>query len=103
MLAAFIASAGDIEAAAGILIQQELDLWPPEVLDVRVNDVSLPEHLVGARVDCKATIGLGTRTRTEAKRAQAVVLRDGRLLGVLRFLVHRATLARRERFSPLSY
>ncbi len=67
----------------GMLLQRDLGLRPSEVLDIRPEDCALPEHVRAATP--RATIALGMRTGTKAKRAQAVTLRDPLLLGLLRW------------------
>ena len=61
------------KSAVGVLLQRELGLRPGEVLGLMGSDVALLEHHSGA-VSTRAVLGLGLRTGTKAKRAQAVIL-----------------------------
>ena len=70
----------------GIVLQRLLGLRPSELLNIQSRDVSLPEHVPGSLEVC--TVGLGIRTGTKAKRAQAVILRDVVGIGLMRWLVH---------------
>ena len=103
LMAAHLASFGVYKAAVGLLIQQALGLRPSELLDLRASDATLPEDTVGSVGMPRATLGLGLRTGTKAKRAQAVVLRDPRLIGLLRFLVAEAKVSADDRLVGLSY
>ena len=87
--------------AIALLVQQELGLRPSEVLALHFEDVTLPEQTPGARGAAKAVLGLGMRAHTKAKRAQAVVLRDARLIGLLRFALSRS--APGDKVFPFTY
>ena len=103
LMAAHMAALGSARGGAALLLQQELGLRPSEILSLRPADVSLPEDVVGARGPARATLGLGVRSHTKAKRPQAVVLRDGRLIGILRRLRADAESQGRETLVGLSY
>ena len=75
--------------AVGVLLQRELGLRPSEILGLMGTDVALPEHHSGA-ASTRAVLGLGFRTGTKAKRAQAVILVDPVLIGLLRWLMSEA-------------
>ena len=75
--------------AVGVLLQRELGLRPSEILGLMGTDVALPEHHSGA-ASTRAVLGLGFRTGTKAKRAQAVILVDPVLIGLLRWLTSEA-------------
>ncbi len=73
----------------GVLLQRELGLRPSEVLSILPTDCSLPEHSQTAgSANPRATIALGMRTGTKAKRAQAVTLRSRLLVGLLRWAIN---------------
>ena len=92
LMAIFMVGAGAERLAIAMLVQRELGLRPSEVLALEAKDISLPEHRQD-RAGERAVIALGVRAGTKAKRAQAVVLRDAVLVGLLRDLF---AIARRD-------
>ena len=74
LLGAHLAAAGHGRLGAGLVLQQALGLRPSEILGVQKCDVALPEHSSFTNSSF-ATIGLGVRTNTKAKRAQCVLLK----------------------------
>ena len=87
-VAANFCSDGYSRLGFGVLLQRELGLRPSEVLGVLPTDCSLPEHSsTGGSANPRATIALGMRTGTKAKRAQAVTLRSKLLIGLLRWAI----------------
>ena len=89
LVACHLCAAGRHRLAIGLLLQQELGLRPNEMLNLEAGDIALPEDQPGTRGSARAVLGLGLRTGTKAKRPQAAVLRDGQLIGLLRWLKHR--------------
>ena len=100
LLACHLAADGHPRLAAGLVLQRELGLRPSEMLDLRCDNVTLPEQVPALRGRPRAVLALGTRASTKAKREQAVVLRDPVLLGVLRWA---AAMAVGGRLFPYSY
>ena len=92
--------AGAERLAIAMLVQRELGLRPSEVLSLEAKDISFPEHRQD-RAGERAVIALGVRAGTKAKRAQAVVLRNAVLVGLLRYLC--ATARRDEPIVGVSY
>ena len=88
LLAVAFSVLGSPRLGLGLLLQQQRGLRPSEMLNLRGQDVALPEAMAfGPR--SAAVINLGARTGTKAKRAQAVLVheaRHGLLLFVLRVL-----------------
>ncbi len=85
-LAATLCSEGHSKLAFGMLLQRELGLRPSEMLQILPEDISLPEENGSSRAaEPRATIALGMRSGTKAKRPQAVTLRDPLLIGLLRW------------------
>ena len=101
LLACHLCAAGRHRLAVGLLVQQELGLRPNEMLCLLAGDVSLPEDQPGSRGAARAVLGLGLRTGTKAKRPQAAVLRDGRLIGLMRWL--KANLEPHQPLVPENY
>ena len=87
VFAIFLVAAGVEALAIGLLLQRELGLRPSEMLGLRKNDISFPEHR--RESSYVAIVALGVRFGTKAKRPQAVVLRDPPTIGLLRYLCSR--------------
>jgi integrase len=85
---------------AGVLVQRELGLRPSEMLALTRDDITLPEQMVGTKGEPRCFVGLGSRGGTKANRQQAVVLRDARLIGIVRWLCE---CSKGERLVPYSY
>ncbi len=84
-IAAHFCSDGRSRLAFGLLLQRRLGLRPSEMLALQPEDCSLPEQIRSQQ--CRATVALGVRTDTKAKRAQAVTLRCPLLIGLLRWAI----------------
>ena len=84
--AAHLAAAGHGRLGLAVVIQRLFGLRPSEILGVQCRDVSLPEHATSVVQAPVCTIGLGVRSGTKAKRAQAVMLRDLVGIGMVRYL-----------------
>ena len=87
LIAAHMSADNHGRLAIGLLLQQALGLRPSELLALEARDIALPEHASFSNA-CFATIGLGVRENTKAKRAQCVLLRSKTLLALLRYLLH---------------
>ena len=85
LLAAHLCAAGHAKLGFGLLLQQNLGLRPSEMLNVHPGDVSITDSRGDA--PATATVALGVRSGTKAKRAQAVTLRDPFLVGLMRWAV----------------
>ena len=79
----FFVSLGAPDLGVGILVQRECGLRPSEMLGLEEGDVPFPEDRGGAKGSVAVT-ALGVRQGTKAKREQSVVLRDVRLVVLLR-------------------
>lgn len=88
LVSCHIAAMGHERMACGILLQHALGLRPSEPLGIVREDVMLPDDLSADSNQQCAVIGLGMKAGTKAKRAQAVMLRSGRLIGILKWLWH---------------
>ncbi len=86
LIAAHMSADGHPRLGATLLLQQALGLRPSEALGVQGGDVVLPETTSFTNSSF-ATIGLGIRANTMAKRAQCVLLRNPKLLALLRWLL----------------
>ena len=86
LIAAHMSADGHPRLGATLLLQQALGLRPSEALGVQGGDVVLPETASFTNSSF-ATIGLGIRANTKAKRAQCVLLRNPKLLALLRWLL----------------
>ena len=75
LIAAHLSADGHGRLAAGVVIQGALGLRPAELLGITGGDVALPENASFSNPSF-ATIGLGVREGTKAKRAQCVLLRN---------------------------
>ena len=89
-IAAHMAADGHPRLGASLILQQALGLRPSEILGVQANDAVMPEHASFTNSSF-ATIGLGVRTNTKAKRAQCVLLHSSKLLALLRWLLQSTT------------
>ena len=85
-IAAHLAARRHPRLGAGLVLQQALGLRPSELLSIICSDVTLPEFY-GTQLHRSAVIGLGVRTGTKAKRAQAVLLGGAKRIALLRWLL----------------
>ena len=90
---------GHARIAVGIMVQRAVALRPSELLGIRKEDISLPEHR-SDKLGEVAFIALGVRHGTKAKRPQSVVLRDETLVGLLRYLLSKTVAG--DRVFPIS-
>ena len=81
-----------------LYLQHCQGLRPSEVLGISISDIRLPGDDVGA--PDVATIALGLRTGTKAKRAQFTIVKDKRAIALLRWAIQRST---GEKLFPVSY
>eukprot|EP00959_Pyramimonas_sp_CCMP1952_P271467 5675008-Pyramimonas_sp.AAC.1 len=88
-MAVQIASRGRPRLGAGVALQAHVGLRPSEMLGLTVDDLTFPEDGGYHQSEGALVIGLGLKTGTKAKRAQAVALRlpkDAVFFRILRHL-----------------
>ena len=85
LLACHMAARGHARLGVCFILQNALGLRPSEGLGLEFDDVLLPEDR-GLAASAPTVVGLGVRTGTKAKRAQAVTLSDPRKVALLRWL-----------------
>ena len=79
-----LSTSGYARLGSGVVFQQRKGLRPGELLSILPEDIVLPEEQ--SLTIMNATVFLGLRTGTKAKRAQAIVLDANSVKDIIDFL-----------------